>query len=293
MTVKCLLDSTLDFNGLNHGRKHLFLLKSKSILSERAPAQKYSNNLPPAPCFVRVGIFLPRTQSKCVRRTVSLKVYSFDSIALHMDGLNQIPQTQWRVMFNGAEVTLQRLLGEKTGLVLRWCLHVKTLLLFLPCSNLDCIHVQYVNMLTCWHGAKLLNCCHWNRNIFKRYFRLHIVWFKCEFKRDVVYASCNLIYSTCTAISNSRIGGLSENTAAGSFYKWFQDSSPVSTHSLTQFLNNNWAKQLELANRFLLGPRSHYSLNTLRIMKVGQRSVGMENCAVGVQWAVANFCLNP
>lgn len=44
-----------------------------------------------------------------------LEVYSFDSIALHMDGLNQIPQTQRRVMLNGAEVTLQQLLGEKTA----------------------------------------------------------------------------------------------------------------------------------------------------------------------------------
>lgn len=42
-----------------------------------------------------------------------LEVYAFDSIALHMDGLNQIPQTQSRVMFNGAEVTLQQLPREK------------------------------------------------------------------------------------------------------------------------------------------------------------------------------------
>lgn len=42
-----------------------------------------------------------------------LEVYSFDSIALHMDGLNQIPQTHWRVMLNGAEVTLNQRFGEK------------------------------------------------------------------------------------------------------------------------------------------------------------------------------------
>lgn len=56
-------------------------------------------------------------------------VYSFDSIALHMDGLNQIPQSQWRVMFNGAEGTPQRLFRKEDSLVLRRWLHVKTLLI--------------------------------------------------------------------------------------------------------------------------------------------------------------------
>lgn len=56
-------------------------------------------------------------------------VYSFDSIALHMDGLNQIPQSQWRVMFNGAEGTPQQLFRKEDSLVLRRWLHVKTLLM--------------------------------------------------------------------------------------------------------------------------------------------------------------------
>lgn len=62
-----------------------------------------------------VGISLSsHTVDVCVLDHV-LEVYSFDSIALHMDGLNQIPQTQPRVMFNGAEVTLQQLLGGNTA----------------------------------------------------------------------------------------------------------------------------------------------------------------------------------
>lgn len=61
---------------------------------------------------VQRAFFLASTQYVCVVDHV-LEVYSFDSIALHMDGLNQIPQTQSRVMLNGAEVTLQQLLGEK------------------------------------------------------------------------------------------------------------------------------------------------------------------------------------
>lgn len=75
-------------------------------------------------CFgCPVSIFLSfHTVDVCVVDHV-LEVYSFDSIALHMDGLNQIPQTQSRVMFNGAEVTLQQLLGENMA---RFSDHVYT-----------------------------------------------------------------------------------------------------------------------------------------------------------------------
>lgn len=64
--------------------------------------------------FAAVGTCEHFSVDVCVADHV-LEVYSFDSIALHMDRLNQIPQTQWRVMFNGAEVSLQRLLREKTA----------------------------------------------------------------------------------------------------------------------------------------------------------------------------------
>lgn len=46
---------------------------------------------------------------------------------------------------------------------------------------------------------------------------------------------------------------------------------PASQNTYTQFLNNNCGglrEELEMANR-VSGPRSHYSLNTLRIMKTG------------------------
>lgn len=59
----------------------------------------------------------------------------------------------------------------------------------------------------------------------------------------------------------------------------------MSANIHAQFLNNNYeglAKELEMASRFS-GHRSHYSMNTLRIMKLGQGRVEMENCAVGVQ----------
>ena len=64
----------------------------------------------------------------CVCWTMSL-TFTLDSIALHMDGLNQIPQSQWRAMFNGAEGTPEQLLRKEDGLVLRRWSHVKTLLI--------------------------------------------------------------------------------------------------------------------------------------------------------------------
>lgn len=58
----------------------------------------------------------------------------------------------------------------------------------------------------------------------------------------------------------------------------------VYPNSYTQFLNNNCeglGKELEMTIG-VPGPRSHYSLNTLRIMKLGQGRAEMENCAVEV-----------
>lgn len=72
--------------------------------------------------------YLSRCRCVCVLDHVP-DVYSFDSIALHMDGLNQIPQSQWRVMFNGAEGSPQQLFRKEDSLVLRRWLHVKTLLI--------------------------------------------------------------------------------------------------------------------------------------------------------------------
>lgn len=84
-----------------------------------------------------------------------------------------------------------------------------------------------------------------------------------------------------------RMGGMSADTAA--------ESCCVSSNAHTQFPNNyeeGLGKELEMANR-VSGPRSHYSLNTLRIMKLGQWRAEMENCAVRVHSAIAHFCLNP
>lgn len=88
-----------------------------------------------------------------------LAVYSFDSMALHMDGLNQIPRAQWRVMFNGAEVTLQQLLWEKKA---AWFSDDVWRHFLPPVEAAGNQHFKARKRSPVWHGGAGLICFMWS-----------------------------------------------------------------------------------------------------------------------------------
>lgn len=118
---------------------------------------------------------------------------------------------------------------------------------------------------------------------------------KCVFKSSKVRSRhLFLIQKSEQMYSLGRSRGASAGLSAVCCTSLRCSVSPIQTvtHTSWTITAKVWCKELEMAIG-VSGPRSHYSLNTLRIMKLGQGRAEMENCAVEVQWAIAHFCLNP